>query len=519
MSGPSCVTNPQDRRTIQRCFSGMETVIRCCQQSKLNLKNSPPFILDILPDTYHHLNLIFTNDSTVLQHNLYLQIFMTNMHSKCKQTIKLLKEEREKLMEEGSPARRSLSMKSLIFSHMLSELKAEFPEGRFIRDKFRITKKEAAEFWQASFGDKTIVPWEEFRNELSKVHRIGVGIETHALKNTVDLTCNNHISNFEFDVFTRLFQPWSTLLKNWQLLAVTHPGYVSFMTYEEVKQRLQQFINKPGTYVFRLSCTRLGQWAIGYVAPDGKIYQTIPQNRSLIQSLVDGGRDRLYVLLLKLFALNTIDSATSIRNGKSKNVDLSSMLQNVQEGRLKVTPEQYQIYCEMGTTFEMCKICDERNKNVKLEPCGHLLCRPCLNSWQESAEGGSTCPFCRCEIKGTEGIVIESYRPTSPLFTEPETLSATPSTSSAVPDLLSESPPRIHPPPVPPKRVASASPAPSAGQTSDTAPRNTPAVAASRNSDPNPTASPPGVPSRPAPPPPNSKSEDNFMVLDFDKME
>lgn len=63
-------------------------------------------------------------------------------------------------------------------------------------------------------------------------------------------------------------------------------------------------------------------------------------------------------------------------------MDLSHALQNCPEGRLKVSSEQYQIYCEMGTTFEMCKICDERNKNAKLEPCGHLLCRPCLSSWQ-----------------------------------------------------------------------------------------------------------------------------------------
>ena len=32
----------------------------------------------------------------------------------------------------------------------------------------------------------------------------------------------------------RLFQPWSTLLRNWQILAVTHPGYVAFLTYDEV---------------------------------------------------------------------------------------------------------------------------------------------------------------------------------------------------------------------------------------------------------------------------------------------
>lgn len=49
----------------------------------------------------------------------------------------------------------------------------------------------------------------------------------------------------------RLFQPWSTLLRNWQILAVTHPGYVAFLTYDEVKARLQKYIRKAGSYVFR----------------------------------------------------------------------------------------------------------------------------------------------------------------------------------------------------------------------------------------------------------------------------
>jgi len=187
-------------------------------------------------------------------------------------------------------------MKALVLSHMLFELQAEFPPSsghKFVGAAYRVTKKEAAEFWRTSFADRSIVPWEEFRAKLSAVHPLGVGIETHALKATIDLTCNDHISNFEFDVFTRLFHPWSTLLKNWQLLAVTHPAYMAFLTYEEVKTRLHAFINKPGSYVFRLSCTKLGQWAIGYVAPDKKIYQTIPANKSLIQSLVDGSREGL----------------------------------------------------------------------------------------------------------------------------------------------------------------------------------------------------------------------------------
>ncbi|VDO12417.1 unnamed protein product [Brugia timori] len=219
------------------------------------------------------------------------------------------------------------------------------------------------------------------------------------------------------------------MLHNWQLLAVTHPGYVAFLTYDEVKQKLQKYSNKPGSYVFRLSCTRLGQWAVGYVAPDGKIYQTIPQNKSLIQALVDGSREGFY----------------RFPDGRPTNPDLSHALQPSPEGRVKVTPEQYQIYCEMGTTFEMCKICAENNKNVKLEPCGHLLCTPCLQSWQViisyfksvrskcnglfnyganslihrknscsfhlESDGGGTCPFCRCEIKGTERIIIDSFDP------------------------------------------------------------------------------------------------------------
>lgn len=51
---------------------------------------------------------------------------------------------------------------------------------------------------------------------------------------------------FEFDIFTRLFQPWNTLLKNWNALAVTHPAYQAFLTYDEVKAKLQPFIDKPG---------------------------------------------------------------------------------------------------------------------------------------------------------------------------------------------------------------------------------------------------------------------------------
>uniref|UniRef100_A0A8C9FY53 E3 ubiquitin-protein ligase CBL n=1 Tax=Pavo cristatus TaxID=9049 RepID=A0A8C9FY53_PAVCR len=102
--------------------------------------------------------------------------------------------------------RRNLTKLSLIFSHMLAEIKAIFPNGQFQGDNFRITKADAADFWRKFFGDKTIVPWKVFRQCLHEVHQISSGLEAMALKSTIDLTCNDYISIFEFDIFTRLFQ-------------------------------------------------------------------------------------------------------------------------------------------------------------------------------------------------------------------------------------------------------------------------------------------------------------------------
>jgi hypothetical protein len=87
----------------------------------------PPFILDILPDIFGLLQQIFTTNGTALEENFYLRLFLSNLLIKCKQTVLLFKESKEKIFESTTRARRSLSMKSLILSHMLFELKAEFP--------------------------------------------------------------------------------------------------------------------------------------------------------------------------------------------------------------------------------------------------------------------------------------------------------------------------------------------------------------------------------------------------------
>ncbi|XP_077198248.1 E3 ubiquitin-protein ligase CBL-B isoform X3 [Paroedura picta] len=387
-----------DRRTVEKTWKLMDKVVRLCQNPKLQLKNSPPYILDILPDTYQHLRLILNkyDDNqklAQLSENEYFKIYIDSLMKKSKRAIRLFKEGKERMYEEQSQDRRNLTKLSLIFSHMLAEIKAVFPNGQFQGDNFRITKADAAEFWKKFFGDKTIVPWKVFRQCLHEVHQISSGLEAMALKSTIDLTCNDYISIFEFDIFTRLFQPWGSILRNWNFLAVTHPGYMAFLTYDEVKARLQKYSTKPGSYIFRLSCTRLGQWAIGYVTGDGNILQTIPHNKPLFQALIDGSREGFYLY----------------PDGRSYNPDLTGLCEPTPHDHIKVTQEQYELYCEMGSTFQLCKICAENDKDVKIEPCGHLMCTSCLTAWQES--DGQGCPFCRCEIKGTEPIIVDPFDP------------------------------------------------------------------------------------------------------------
>src|SRR5207249_488459 len=119
-----------DRRIIEKTWRLMDKVVKLCQHQNMSLKNSPPFILDILPDTYQHLRTIYTkyeDKMHILNENEYFRIFIENLIRKCKQAIKLFKEGKDRMYDENSHCRRNLTKLSLVFSHMLSELKTIFP--------------------------------------------------------------------------------------------------------------------------------------------------------------------------------------------------------------------------------------------------------------------------------------------------------------------------------------------------------------------------------------------------------
>ncbi|KAF1388178.1 hypothetical protein PFLUV_G00087510 [Perca fluviatilis] len=394
-----------DRRLVDKALRRLDKLRELCTHPRLGLRNSPPYLPDLVSETATLLMDVWEPYRSPKaaggqvprgDEAKYLRIHIRNLLDKTDRALLLFKEGREKIFEETSSYRRNLTKLSLLFSHMLWELRAMFPGGGFQGDTYRVTKTEAAAFWMQSFGNKCIVQWNRFKEQLQSVHAFEEGMESMALKSTIDLTCNDHISVFEFDIFTRLFQPWRSLITNWNQLAVTHPGYMAFLTYDQVIARLEHYLHRPGSYIFRLSCTRMGQWAIGHVTREGGIVQTIPQNTPLYQALIQGFKESCYLY----------------PDGRDVNPDLTSLCEPAQKGKVKVTEEQYELYCDIGSTFQLCKICAERDKDTRIQPCGHLLCKRCLTGWQQKS-AGHTCPYCRCDIRGTESILVEPYLPGS----------------------------------------------------------------------------------------------------------
>ena len=68
--------------------------------------------------------------------------------------------------------------------------------------------------------------------------------------------------------------------------------------------------------------------------------------------------------------------------GRNIQIDLSGVLKPVESNRIDISEEQFSIYSNMDTSFELCKICSVNNKNSQIQPCGHLLCQNCLIAWQ-----------------------------------------------------------------------------------------------------------------------------------------
>lgn len=106
------------------------------------------------------------------------------------------------------------------------------------------------------------------------------------------------------------------------------------------------------SYIFRLSCTRMGQWAIGHVTAEATIVQTIPQNIPLHLALIEGFKEGWSIAITHTRVIcesvRVCSSATlsGMRfcscsylypDGRDVNPDLTRMCEPAQRSKVKVT--------------------------------------------------------------------------------------------------------------------------------------------------------------------------------------
>lgn len=95
--------------------------------------------------------------------------------------------------------------------------------------------------------------------------------------------------------------------------------------------------------------------------------------------------------------------------GRAENPDLTRYLHETKPENIEVPEESVQIYFDMGTTFNLCKVCLDRDKDIRIEPCNHLVCADCVAKWKVKDNSPTpTCPFCRCDIRDTTPICLDN---------------------------------------------------------------------------------------------------------------
>ena len=116
------------------------------------------------------------------------------------------------------------------------------------------------------------------------------------------------------------------------------------------------------------------------------------------QALVDGMDEGMYVY----------------PDGQDHNPDIRDTIHVPAADHVNVTQEQHDLYMDIDSTFQLCKICCDKDKSTRLEPCGHLLCQRCFDCVQsvsrKNGQHETRCPFCNQGVRSTESVVVAPYQ-------------------------------------------------------------------------------------------------------------
>lgn len=153
IDSPICI----DQRLMEKIWKQMDRIVKYCQTPKMNLKTSPPYILDILPALYQLLREILINYEErlhILNDIEYFRIYLENIFQLSTKIIECFKQAGQMIYDEQSIYRKYFRKFSLYFSHNLMELKSLFKNGMYQGERYSLTKQEAKDFWMKNFNQR-----------------------------------------------------------------------------------------------------------------------------------------------------------------------------------------------------------------------------------------------------------------------------------------------------------------------------------------------------------------------------
>ncbi|CAH8847059.1 unnamed protein product [Trichobilharzia szidati] len=342
-------------------------------------------------DDHHNLETIFSNlvtqwrlimfktRDTTLSHAL--TDFLNDCASNTTKAFSLL----EIHLKPSSNSTILLLLKKLMMRlvYMFEELCSVFPNGVPISEEYHFVRQETGIWWDTVFGKKYSVSWNGFLQAFTGEFGITDSHMHQPLRDTFSFASEDYVSVYALDIFSRLFPPWKNCFKVWKKLIYEHPAFMPWSTFSDAHNLLVEFINKPGTFVFRLSCNNIGFWSVGYVGEDEKPVQIVCRSHYLADYLEETKHRKLCIFPRGL------DS--------NQNPDLSEIVNQTQMCIVSPTDNRN------SESVLSCGICMEFEKTVQLEPCKHHLCLKCSIKWIPTVKG---CPFCRQTVLATTSVQL-----------------------------------------------------------------------------------------------------------------
>lgn len=82
---PPILSTQADTKRVAKLAKATKSLLALCLQKGMNLKTSPPFIVQLLNETKEYLFMVLVRTPNILENNAYLQLFITNYLSKCRE--------------------------------------------------------------------------------------------------------------------------------------------------------------------------------------------------------------------------------------------------------------------------------------------------------------------------------------------------------------------------------------------------------------------------------------------------